>query len=267
MIDWVLRRLADRTGGRARPGGRGDRPPAPLRAALVAGAHAARRARLRRPDPLALPPRGAGVDALQDGPGRARGSSWSLLAVFMLSEAVLSVERTGLPYFVVMVDDSASGQVVDQYANPQVRRRPSELAQKAGQRRADPAGGRAGLAGARRGAGPRRAPEAAQGPPLPRLDGRPAAGRGGQARGRRAGRREAAQGRGRPAGSRRLGDGGPPGPDRAARRPALGHRPAHRRPDHRRRGARQGGRVRRAQGGPALHRSAWATPSRPATWS
>ena len=41
-----------------------------------------------------------------------------LLAVFMLSEAVLSVERTGLPYFVVMVDDSASGQVVDQYAEP-----------------------------------------------------------------------------------------------------------------------------------------------------
>src|SRR3954453_3931378 len=42
-----------------------------------------------------------------------------LLTVFMLSGAVLSVERTGLPYFVVMVDDSASGQVVDQYANPQ----------------------------------------------------------------------------------------------------------------------------------------------------
>jgi hypothetical protein len=38
-----------------------------------------------------------------------------LLAIFMLSEAVLSVERTGLPYFVVMVDDSASQQVVDQY--------------------------------------------------------------------------------------------------------------------------------------------------------
>src|SRR5882757_3786992 len=40
-----------------------------------------------------------------------------LLAVFMLSEAVLSVERTGLPYFVVMVDDSSSAQIVDQYAN------------------------------------------------------------------------------------------------------------------------------------------------------
>src|SRR5437763_1876014 len=31
-----------------------------------------------------------------------------VLAVFMLSEAVLSVERMGLPYFVVMLDDSAS---------------------------------------------------------------------------------------------------------------------------------------------------------------
>src|SRR5947209_19791131 len=44
-----------------------------------------------------------------------------VLAVFMLSEAVLSVERTGLPSFVVMVDDSASGQVVDQYANPKTK--------------------------------------------------------------------------------------------------------------------------------------------------
>src|SRR3954454_2871494 len=31
-----------------------------------------------------------------------------LLAVFMISEAVLLVERTGLPSFVVMLDDSAS---------------------------------------------------------------------------------------------------------------------------------------------------------------
>ena len=46
----------------------------------------------------------------------------------MLSEAVLSVERTGLPYFVVMVDDSASQQVVDQYADPEGQgRRRAEL--------------------------------------------------------------------------------------------------------------------------------------------
>src|SRR5437763_14463112 len=44
-----------------------------------------------------------------------------LLTVFMLSEAVLSVERTGLPYFVVMVDDSASEKIVDQYANPRTK--------------------------------------------------------------------------------------------------------------------------------------------------
>src|SRR5688572_13079623 len=55
-----------------------------------------------------------------------------LLAVFMLSEAVLSVERTGLPYFVVMVDDSASGQVVDQYADPRALAAASALAQKSG---------------------------------------------------------------------------------------------------------------------------------------
>jgi hypothetical protein len=51
-----------------------------------------------------------------------------LLAVFMLSEAVLSIERTGLPSFVVMVDDSASGLVADQYANPKVKAAAAELA-------------------------------------------------------------------------------------------------------------------------------------------
>jgi hypothetical protein len=51
-----------------------------------------------------------------------------VLAVFMLSEAVLSVERTGLPYFVVMVDDSASAQIVDQFANPKIRAALTEVA-------------------------------------------------------------------------------------------------------------------------------------------
>src|SRR3954453_10831303 len=55
-----------------------------------------------------------------------------ILAVFMLSEAVLSVERTGLPSFVVMVDDSASQQVEDQYANPKTRAAVAELAKAAG---------------------------------------------------------------------------------------------------------------------------------------
>jgi len=55
-----------------------------------------------------------------------------LLAVFMLSEAVLSVERTGLPYFVVMVDDSASQQVADQYNDPKAKAAAEALAKAAG---------------------------------------------------------------------------------------------------------------------------------------
>src|SRR5437763_4543754 len=55
-----------------------------------------------------------------------------VLAVFMLSEAVLSVERTGLPYFVVMVDDSASAQIADQYANPKTRAVLAELTRRPG---------------------------------------------------------------------------------------------------------------------------------------
>ncbi|AGA26204.1 VWA domain-containing protein [Singulisphaera acidiphila] len=53
-----------------------------------------------------------------------------LLTLFMLSEAVLSVERTGLPYFVVMVDDSASTHVADQYANPKTKLALTELTKK-----------------------------------------------------------------------------------------------------------------------------------------
>lgn len=60
-----------------------------------------------------------------------------LLAVFMLSEAVLSVERTGLPYFVLMLDDSASEQIVDQYDSPKTKAAVAELAQKSGRPEAD----------------------------------------------------------------------------------------------------------------------------------
>ena len=55
-----------------------------------------------------------------------------ILALFMLSESVLSVDRTGLPYFVVMVDDSASQQVVDQYADAKAKATAAELAKIAG---------------------------------------------------------------------------------------------------------------------------------------
>ncbi len=51
-----------------------------------------------------------------------------LLAVFMLSEAVLSVERTGLPYLTILVNDSASEQIADQYEKPEIRKELSELA-------------------------------------------------------------------------------------------------------------------------------------------
>ena len=107
-MDWLLRRLADRLGVEPARRRRGDHAAHPLRAALAAGGHAAGRARLRRPDHLALPPRGAGLARVQDRAWRRSRITLVLLAVFMLSEAVLSVERTGLPYFVVMVDDSAS---------------------------------------------------------------------------------------------------------------------------------------------------------------
>jgi hypothetical protein len=44
-----------------------------------------------------------------------------LLAIFMLSEAVLSVQRTGLPYLTILIDDSASQRIVDQYEKPEVK--------------------------------------------------------------------------------------------------------------------------------------------------
>ncbi len=44
-----------------------------------------------------------------------------LLAMFMLSEAVLSVGRTGLPYLTILIDDSASQRIADQYDKPEVK--------------------------------------------------------------------------------------------------------------------------------------------------
>ncbi|WP_240907038.1 VWA domain-containing protein [Paludisphaera rhizosphaerae] len=51
-----------------------------------------------------------------------------LLTVFLISEAALSVDRTGLPYLAVMVDDSASEQVADQYENPETQTKAAALA-------------------------------------------------------------------------------------------------------------------------------------------
>lgn len=66
--------------------------------------------------------------------GRAKGFLAALrigafaLIMLMLGEMVLSVERTGLPYFVVMVDDSASQGVADRYADAKVKEAIASLA-------------------------------------------------------------------------------------------------------------------------------------------
>src|SRR5271166_2923603 len=54
-----------------------------------------------------------------------------LLLVFMLSEAVLSVARTGLPYLTIMIDDSASEGIPDQYERPETREALQTLASQA----------------------------------------------------------------------------------------------------------------------------------------
>lgn len=53
------------------------------------------------------------------------------LAMFLLSEAVLSVDRTGLPYFLILADDSASAGVADQYADPRAGATAAALAKAA----------------------------------------------------------------------------------------------------------------------------------------
>jgi hypothetical protein len=51
-----------------------------------------------------------------------------LMAIFMLSEGVLSVERTGLPVLAILVDDSASARIVDQYSDPDAKAKLGRLA-------------------------------------------------------------------------------------------------------------------------------------------
>ncbi len=54
-----------------------------------------------------------------------------LLLVLMISEAVLSVERTGLPYLTILIDDSASQQIADQYERTETRAALQALARQA----------------------------------------------------------------------------------------------------------------------------------------
>ncbi len=132
MWDWLLRRLADRLGVE------------PARAGEAIVPHI----RFEQPWPQAVTLLVvAGCAALIVWLYRREGSAslayklclaalrltLVVLTVFMLSEAVLSVERTGLPYFVIMVDDSASEQIVDQFENPRTKAAVAELAKHSSQ--------------------------------------------------------------------------------------------------------------------------------------
>ena len=131
-MDWLLRRLADRMG--VTPPGAGEsfdprihaeRPLSQGMTLLIVGLAAAWIIWLYRREGSASLPYKLFLASLR--------ISLIVLALFMLSEAVLSVDRTGLPFFVVMVDDSASQQVVDQYADPKARAAAAALAKASGQ--------------------------------------------------------------------------------------------------------------------------------------
>src|SRR4051795_1305927 len=130
-MDWLLRRLADqlgvepaRAGEAIAPQMRFEQPWSQgVTLLVVLGCAGLIIWLYRREGQLSLPTRMT-LAALR--------IALVLLTVFMLSEAVLSVERTGLPYFVVMVDDSASQQVADQYENTKARAAVMALARASG---------------------------------------------------------------------------------------------------------------------------------------
>ncbi len=128
MTDWLLRKLADQLGvAQAQPGEattprlRFDQPWAPqwLFVLILFGSAALiiwlywHEGKASRASKLVL----AGLRM-----------SLVLLAMFMLSEAVLSVERKGLPYLAILVDDSASQRIADQYENPELKAQLDALA-------------------------------------------------------------------------------------------------------------------------------------------
>lgn len=120
MTDWILRKLADRMG--AAPAGPGEKISPSIRfehpwsqsllvftllgAIVLVGWLYRREGR---------------ASAFWKGVLAALRIALVLLAVFMLSEAVLSVGRQGLPNLTIMVDDSASEAITDQYAKPEER--------------------------------------------------------------------------------------------------------------------------------------------------
>ena len=165
-MDWLLRTLADKLG--VEPAHRrGDHSGLAVRTALAAVGRLAGFAREPRFDRGPLSPGGRGVACRIACSWRDLRFTLVFLALFMLSEAVLSVERTGLPYFVVMVDDSASEKVVDQYENPKAKAAAEELAHASGRPEVDRFAVASGLSASRPCEGAPRDSEAKQDSPLP----------------------------------------------------------------------------------------------------
>ncbi len=130
-MDWLLRRLADRLGVAPAQAGEAitpriqfEQPWSQWSLALVVLGSAALIIWLYRREGSASMPYKMMLAAMR--------IALILLAVFMLSEAVLSVERTGLPYFIVLADDSASANVIDQYADPKAKIAAESLAKAGG---------------------------------------------------------------------------------------------------------------------------------------
>ncbi len=76
----------------------------------------------------------------RDAAGAVRWKRWTLIALrlgviamilFMLSSAFLSVDRTGLPYAVVILDNSGSMTATDPYQADELRTRAREILQNA----------------------------------------------------------------------------------------------------------------------------------------
>ena len=186
-------------------------PADPLRAALAAGGHAARRARLRRPDRLALPPRGPGLARRTRSCWPRSGSRWCCWRSSCSPRRCSRSSGPACPTSWSWSTTRPAQQIADQYENPKTKAAAGELARadrQAGER-TEPSR----LAVARAGS--------------PQDDGQllrelqkqnkvrlylvstsaAAAGRGGPARGRRAGRSRSSA-RSRPTGGQtRLGDG------------------------------------------------------------
>ena len=170
-MDWLLRHLADRLGVEPARAGEAIAPqirfeqpwPQGVTLLVVLGCAGA--------DRLALPPRGPGLAALQDGPGRAPDRAGPAGGVHALRGGALG--RADRPALLRRDGRRLGqrGQIVDQFANPKTkaaaswptlsgRPEPSRLAVAQGLLAQDD------------GHAPPRAAEAEQGAALPRLDAR-----------------------------------------------------------------------------------------------